>query len=277
MDFTFKADIPSTKEKELPPYSERDSVPVSDAKSIAPASVSVFSGGTDTMSADTSSFNAGTRLRIHSRGHPLVSLPVPPRELEITITDSAGNVVYTSTRAKRSSGNAILSHIKQGDLISTSYFFGPGRDPVMKMIQPFEVSLDTIRIETRWTTRATAFTLPNGRSFEWFHDSSKDSDARKGKRTNVLVLHQIDAESPKRQKRAKSSSQAIAKLIRSDATRTEGTTRCTAGNGGELVLDVDAIKYLDESIIVATCLMMLKMEIDRRRGCQFAVVMAAAS
>lgn len=61
----------------------------------------------------------------------------------------------------------------------------------------------------------------------------------------------------------------IAQLIRSKATRTVGTNARTAGNGGELTLSKDAEEFLAERLIVATCITMLKREIDRRRFKQF--------
>lgn len=69
----------------------------------------------------------------------------------------------------------------------------------------------------------------------------------------------------------------LAQLIRGDATRTPGSKSCSAGNGGQLVLDQDAAAALDEPLIVATCLMMLKKEIDRRRAIQMALMVSIAS
>jgi len=56
-------------------------------------------------------------------------------------------------------------------------------------------------------------------------------------------------------------------LWRTSGTRAQGTSRCTAGNGGQLILDQEATSHVDEALIIATCLVMLKKEIDRRRGC----------
>lgn len=58
--------------------------------------------------------------------------------------------------------------------------------------------------------------------------------------------------------------QLIAQLVRYEGTRTPGTSRCTAGNGGELQIDKEACRLLelDETVVVATCLVMLKRESD---------------
>lgn len=69
----------------------------------------------------------------------------------------------------------------------------------------------------------------------------------------------------------------IAALIRNEETRTPGTTYLSAGNGGELLLgpDVNDKDGLGEDLVVATCLLMLKKEIDRRRMVQIMVISGA--
>lgn len=57
----------------------------------------------------------------------------------------------------------------------------------------------------------------------------------------------------------------VAALIRNDETRTPGSKSCYAGNGGKLILgeDVGAKDGLSEALVLASCLLMLKKEIDR--------------
>jgi len=86
-----------------------------------------------------------------------------------------------------------------------------------------------------------------------------------GKRVNIIAL------------REKSTGKILAQLIRGEGSRTEGTSRCTAGNGGQLILDQEAGSQINEALIVASCLTMLKKEIDRRRGVQTAVIVGAVS
>jgi hypothetical protein len=71
--------------------------------------------------------------------------------------------------------------------------------------------------------------------------------------------------------------QRLAQLVRNDQTRPEGTRKSTAGNGGQLIIAPGADTELDEALIVATCLLMLKKEIDRRRLIQFMVLAGAGS
>lgn len=262
----YKHDIPPIDEKSPPTYVEKD---------VFFSSDSVYSSDTPSTLVNDGSFHEGTNFHINARGHELVRLPLPSSQLEIEITDSVGNLVYISKREKRCSGNAVLSHIKLGDLVSTSYFFGPNRDPVIQMLRPMDASMNSIKVNTRWRTRAVAFTLADGKTFQWFYlANTKDKDGRK---INVIALRQVEAGEERLKKKEKPKIKVIAKLTRSAETRTEGTSRTTAGNGGQLVLDEDVASYLNECVVVATCLMMLKKEIDRRRGLQMAVIAGGAS
>jgi hypothetical protein len=78
----------------------------------------------------------------------------------------------------------------------------------------------------------------------------------------------------------------VAQFIRGDGTRTAGTGASDAGNGGRLVVDLSLWDGEGESkldremagvMVVATCLVMLKREVDRRRAQQVAILAGAAS
>lgn len=70
----------------------------------------------------------------------------------------------------------------------------------------------------------------------------------------------------------------IAQLVRTEGTRTEGSTRCSAGNGGLLLIDEEACeKVVDEALVIASCLVMLKKEVDRRRCMRVFVLSAVIS
>lgn len=238
---------------------------------------SVFSDISRTSTiVDTSDFHPGSTLYISARGIGVLRFPLPSSELEISIFHNDGTLAYTSTRAKRSSSSAVLSHPKVGDLISTTYFFGPNREPVLKFLQSAnnptndEDDANSVKVVGKWTSRSTAFMTADGRVFEWSYARTKDSN---GKRVNIIALREKKDLGAKSDKQGK----VIAQLIRSDETRAEGSSKCSAGNGGQLVLDQDATSQLDEALIVATCLMMLKKEIDRRRLIQIMMISGAAS
>ncbi|KAI9925282.1 hypothetical protein MW887_006209 [Aspergillus wentii] len=177
-----------------------------------------------------------------------------------------GSLAYTSTRDKRCSGNAILSHPKQGDIIQTEYFFGPGRDPVIRVLQteqgPFEVT-----VKGKWASRTRQFEMRDGECFEWSYASEKTG----GKRVNLIVLRRVDGDGEKDRE-----GRIIAQLVRSEEKRTAGTSRSRAGNGGELLVSEEGIRDVGEGLIIATCLSMLKREIDRRRAVQAAVIAGGA-
>ena len=166
----------------------------------------------------------------------------------------------TSTRAQKCSGSAVLSHPNLGDLVSTTYFRGPGRPLITRCLD--QDGLDATKVDTKWYSRDSSFSTPDSRLWKWSYASTKDAN---GKRVNIITL------------REKGTGRVIAQLIRGEGTRTEGTSRCSVGNGGQLILEQDAARHVDEALIVATCLVMLKKEIDRRRGVQMGVIAGVSS
>lgn len=223
------------------------------------SSLSVRSGST-LCTLEDACFQPSRILTINAQGIGAFRLPIPSRQLEIFIYTSDGTEAYISTRDKISSGNAVLSDPKRGNLIRTEYFFGPNRDPVLHCLQAPELS--DLTVSGKWTSRTMQFDFA-GRQFEWQYAKEKRAD---GQKVNLIVFRAVDA--------AKDQTNRIAQLARGSDTRTPGTSKCAAGNGGELQIDEAALQYheLDEAVVVATCLMMLKKEIDRRRMMQFAMI-----
>ncbi|KAJ5342570.1 hypothetical protein N7541_011694 [Penicillium brevicompactum] len=209
-------------------------------------------------------FQSPRILTVNARGIGAFRLPIPSRQTETFIYNPDATEAYVSTRDKVCSGTAVLSHPKRGDLIRTEYFFGPNRDPVLHLLQVPEST--GITVSGKWTSRTMQFVMPGGRQFEWEYAKQKRAD---GQKVNLIVFRAVEAEK---------SHNRIAQLVRGADTRTPGTSKCTAGNGGELQIDEAALQYheLDEAIVVATCLMMLKREMDRRRMLQFAMIGGAA-
>lgn len=100
---------------------------------------------------------------------------------------------------------------------------------------------------------------PNGSAFVWRYVRSKEAEG------TLLVLEKKDGSSSGPVRR-------IAQLVRNEHTRPAGTSGCAAGNGGELVFVQGAELELDEALIIATCILMLKKEVDRRRAIQIAAI-----
>lgn len=218
------------------------------------------------------SFHPSRLLSIDARGIRPIRLPLPPNQTEIPIYNSAdGSVAYVSTRDNRWSGDAVLSSPKLGDLVRTSYFFGPNRDPVLQILQTSNCASQELKVTGRWTSRSTYFVTSAGIELEWSY--AKEARAN-GKRANLIVLRVAGGQSTSKSP----NGQVIAQLVRCEETRTPGTSRCTAGNGGQLQIDNEALHLLDldESVVVATCLLMLKREIERRRLMQSAIIAGGA-
>lgn len=209
-----------------------------------------------TLGVSTLSFTPAKSLHINTRGIALIRLPTPPSQLETTVHDSDGNIVYTSTRAKRNSGSCVLTDANGAALISTTYYFGPGKDPILHLLEGVAEDITTV---SKWTSRTQNFRLPDGRTFTWSYKREAGFGAS-GTKGTALVLTLGE--------------KRLAALIRNDETRSPGSRSCNAGHGGELVLgeDVNAKNGLGEDLVVATCLLMLKKEVDFRRTVQMLVV-----
>lgn len=225
---------------------------------------------------------------IQARGTRFFRLPAPSSELEIDIyngTSMLNEPTYRSIRGKRSSGSAVLHHAHRGPLLATNYRFGPGREPEIKYItsgtdekavKPGSDDSHAINVKSHcylFSNRVVTLTRQgdddqsddNVFGWEYFRTNTLDGKRR------VLALSVKSDSAPK-----SDPGKLLAVLVRTDATRTPGSSKCAAGNGGQLLLDLEATKYMSEELIIATCLMMLKKEIDRQRTRQFMIMGAAA-
>lgn len=138
------------------------------------------------------------------------------------------------TCPKRWSGSSVLSSIKRGKLIHTDYFFGPNRDPVLRLLQSTDVRPEELQVSGKWTSRITRFTMLKSTLFEWSYAKEK----RVGKHVNLIILRVVDIDG---QGKEPTNGRIVAKLARGEDTRTPGTSRCRAGNGGELQIDENAV------------------------------------
>lgn len=239
-----------------------------------PLSASSSSTLCSTLTLDNQSpFHPDKTLLIQARGVGCFRLPLPNRQLEIDITHSDGHTAYISTRDRVCSGNSVLSNPKLGDLIRTEYFFGPNRDPVVHLLQSSSGNSEEIQLRGEWTSRSIGFTTPEGSELRWSYAKEK----RDGRKVNLIILSVVDSMGD--QKRSSQiPERRLAQLLRCKETRTSQTSRCSAGNGGTLQIDEEALRgyRIDEAVVVATCLTMLKKEVDRRRMMQMMVIAGAA-
>jgi len=234
---------------------EKKELMVADAESI--------NSGT-TLGASEAAFTPAKTFHINARGIPVLRLPLAPSELITTIENTDGSVAYTSTRERQSSGNCVLTDANGRSLISTTYFFGPTKDPFLTRLDTEAGKDNVIKTVSKWTSRSHKFLLSDGRVLEWEYKREKGFGVG-DKKGAALVLTL--------------NGKRLALLIRNDETRTLGSKSCSAGNGGQLVLDeeVGGKSGIGEELVIATCLLMLKKEIDRRRTVQFMMIAAAVS
>jgi hypothetical protein len=244
---------------------------------------SINSTSTDLTPVTGTEFIPSKTLLLNARGIRLIRLPIPSGELEIPITNTNGDIVYLSTRAKRCSGDAVLHDASGKQLLVSKHYFGPGRDPNIRLLDKGAGDEAVVVTRSKWTSRRQEFVLPDGKIFTWRYVREVDAFAStqgKEKRRTHLVLELTDASATANEKSAKGTERGkrIAELVRNDEARTPKTRPSDAGNGGELKIDAAFCESVGirEDVVVASCLIMLKKEIDRRRAVQFIILASIA-
>lgn len=269
----------------LPPYTTSNSLskptdPFLSATSSAASSVRSSSVYSDAAT----NFIPTSRLHIESLGKKRISLPLSSNELEIAIlaceneiqTEAgyANNVdvgadgtKYVSIRPERKSGSCFL--IRGGDasetpIASTTYFFGPGRNPKIWIGDASTASLpkytpdptatstnheiDTSTgttfemVSKKLLSRTVRFETASHGTFEWRYASKAERKALSNPPpNNLLLLERVSlaktsSSSSKKESKSKSKEERVlvARLVRGEDTRTRGSSSCSAGNGGLL-------------------------------------------
>ncbi|KAL7923046.1 hypothetical protein ACQKWADRAFT_291072 [Trichoderma austrokoningii] len=227
-------------------------------------------------SSPQSTFHCTKAFQIEARGHPLLAFPHSPRRTPIAIYNvdlSAGtttDLAYQSLRPSRGSGNSNLiraSDSENDPVCQTTYRFGPGKPPKLELcgLMAYEEAFEVVN--KGFTTRAQRFRTHLG-TFQWRYAGREERRAAGA--DNLLVLDRmvrVALEGGKQDERGI----PVARLVRNAQVRSKETSFTTAGNGGRLMLDLaewegtkgDAEQV--EVLVVASCLVMLKKEVDRRR------------
>ena len=123
-----------------------------------------------------------------------------------------------------------------------------------------------VKVKSGWGNAVTlTSTTDLSQTFKWkYIKTAPAADTRKFKlgqaQLRVLALFAHGSSVPPS---TGEDGKLLAVLVRSEGTRTPGTKNWDSGNGGQLLLGAEATAYLDEPVIVASCIMMLKKEIDR--------------
>lgn len=213
----------------------------------------------------------------------MVSLPIPPKTLETPIftvgpTGRCEVPVYISIRPLRTKGHCDLIRAEdetRTPIATTRYRLGPSADPVVEILD-YAAGRTEFTMETRWTSRTLAFGFGR-RRFEWRYGGRKErkrvAEARGEGCDNLLILEWVMGDERRQ----------VARLVRGEETRTPGTKKSNAGNGGRLELSLEGEwlsgdgmegrgSGISEAVVVVTVLVMLKKEIDRMRGWQAVVI-----
>jgi hypothetical protein len=267
--------------------------------------------------SESAMFNPSVQLQIQTYGKPWLSTPLPPRPdaipiLPITPEGAFGSPCYISLRQSRSSGSCRLvsgNDAHEIPLSTTTYRFGPGRPPRVRLLSPLTPYGEALRrsetdeeeeggdasdwddfeiIPRGLLTRAQTFRTRLG-TFEWRYASRRERKAVGA--NSLLVLDRVVKVVGARNLSGSGSTskpqdeelrRAVAQLVRNEEFRSPGSSASSAGNGGRLLID---LSFLDEGekldrematiLVVTTCLSMLKKEVDRRRSQQIAIMVAA--
>ncbi|KAH8887231.1 hypothetical protein GQ53DRAFT_796425 [Thozetella sp. PMI_491] len=255
---------------------------------------------TATSFVSPGAFAPTTQLQIHATGVTSCSslstqdpVPIPvfrvqPGSHSFSFDSIASE--YVSLRIKRGSNSCAL--IRGSDpngtpLNATVYRWGPGRAPRIRMFPPHssasveeairadDIECDVVEVRSRSIiSRAQKVATPFG-TFQWRYGSRSERKEAFGA-NSLLVLEKIDITSGGETEK---SHPRVAQLVRNEEFRTPGTNKFMAGNGGRLMIDLrmwadekgaDAAKV--EAFIVASCICMLKKEVDRMRDNTLAAV-----
>ncbi|KAM0246337.1 hypothetical protein ACHAP5_004810 [Fusarium lateritium] len=288
---TLPPDYEATQDIELSHLS-----PASSSTNTLPEYTALYT--TNVASGSSSSgFYPTRQLQIQACGFPLICLPLPPQPdpiyvLNITSTGELDEVEYVSIRPARNSGSCFLARANdatQAALCTTTYRFGPGKPPKLRLLGDElsrEMDSEEIEISCKGVlTRSVTMRTHLG-TFEWRYSSRAERRALQtsiGEEVNcLLILEQVMKVAVlggKQEERRRK----IGQFVRSSGLRTQGSKRTSAGNGGRLMLDLR--EWMDrknevvemEVLAVASCVSMMKKEVDRRRMHQIAAMSGAGS
>ncbi|KAG8674356.1 hypothetical protein FPOAC2_00370 [Fusarium poae] len=283
-------DYESIEAIELPPIS-----PASSSTNSLPEYTNIYNNG-DSLIPKATDFHPTKQLQIQASGLPLIRLPLPPQPDPIYIfnvapTGGIEEAEYVSVRPARNSGSCFLARANdcsQKPLCTTTYRFGPGKPPKIRLEAEISQNRQTEDIEISCKgvlTRSVIMRTHLG-TFEWRYSSRAErraAQASVGEQVDcLLILDQVIkvavAGGKQEERRRK-----VGQFVRSSGLRTPGSKRSTAGNGGRLMLDLrewmDRKEERNEMEILAatSCISMLKKEVDRRRMHQAIAIMGGAS
>ena len=226
-------------------------------------------------------------FHIDTRGLSFGCLPLPPRAgatpvYAVTRGGVVSNLAYESIRPERWSGSCALYPAGGNSPVSsTAYRWGPGRPPRIQLHdtereshgQGEEIEM-LPRSHGLLSSRTQVIRTPFG-TFQWSYASYKER--RELGAFSVLFMDEVATVAlagGKTERRLR----RVAQLVRKDEFCKKAGGACSAGVGGRLMMnlsqwavneqDVEDVKVL----IISSCFVMLKKEIDRMRASRIAVI-----
>ncbi|RYO86557.1 hypothetical protein DL766_003448 [Monosporascus sp. MC13-8B] len=190
-------------------------------------------------------------------------------------------------------------------LATTTYRFGPGRPPTVLLGHPADPErVEAVEVASRSVVSRAVELRTSFGVFAWRYAGSKerkacvlgvgpDGGAAAAAAPDSLLVfeHLVDdgdgdgdgsgSSCKKRTAQARrANARRVAQLVRNSEFRSPGTSVRTAGNGGRLMLDLggfdEKLRERVQWLVVATALVMLKKEVDRRKAAQIAILAGAA-
>lgn len=238
-------DTPATEAEIVEPLSRTSSQSADDTPFTAPVPY---------PSCDD--FHPTKTLFIKAHGMEVIHKLGPSTQLEIPVVDSSGKTVFKSVRSNRWAGESVLQDAAGTVAARTSDRLSslPLRTVIVNM---GGTGGEGIEIKRRGLmTRACAFTA-HGWDWEWRYGRKEEGALLNGQ--TLLILE--------RTRQGRVEKVRVAQLVRDHESRIEGSKTTTVGHGGRLDLSFgeDEEQEKIEALVVMTCLVMLKKEMDRRR------------
>ncbi|RPB24988.1 hypothetical protein L211DRAFT_867451 [Terfezia boudieri ATCC MYA-4762] len=239
--------------------------------------------------------STSTKFFISQKGNTLRPWPwCYSSELVTPIFDSTRTFpLYTSTRFKKNSGSCIMSpvysaeHQEPADSksrfeVHTTYFFGPGNDPVISCDFGGDRKVETIVRSKGKLTRSRWFEW-NGDRYEWRYVGQRNASGMVLQRvvTDAPAIPDIVITDEKRPgahvcphdhgkgkaKKTEDEYVTVADFQRDEEEGKKCLGFSPAGQGGWVTIyekEEEGRRGLPEWLVLASCMVMLKRERDRR-------------
>jgi hypothetical protein len=174
-----------------------------------------------------------------------------------------GSLLYLSKSKTEDSGNRVLCNTSRKALIESIHHSAPWRNSSLRIINATKSEYE-IKISGSLTSHDKKFYCDSPPiSFEWKYGQEKREILR-GTRTKIKKINvlRLEMQSP-----GSKNTIRIASIDRGRNSRNSGLASMVTGIQGEIVINDRLAEEngISESLIVSSCLMMLKIELTRQK------------